>query len=76
MNEILISLRQPGELFVLPLTTAIRNESGHEELQQGILFWPHWIRPTEGTYRLTVEVLDVKDETESAEDSQTEADAK
>jgi hypothetical protein len=60
-NEILISLRQPGELFVLPLTTASRTESGHEELHQGVLFWPHWVRPTAGTYRLTVEVLDVAD---------------
>lgn len=75
-NEILISLRQPGELFVLPLTTAIRNESGHEEIQQGILFWPHWIRPTQGTYRLTVEVLDVEDEVASSVDDEVPEDAR
>lgn len=62
MNEILIALRHPGELFVLPLTTAIRNETGDEELQQGILLWPHWIRPTSGLYRMTVEILDVAEE--------------
>jgi len=61
-NEILITLRQPGELFVLPLTTAIRSEVGYEELQQGILLWPHWVRPAGGTYRLTVEVLDVAED--------------
>ncbi|HSR44691.1 MAG TPA: alpha-amylase/4-alpha-glucanotransferase domain-containing protein [Acidimicrobiia bacterium] len=62
MREILIALRQPGELFVLPLTTTIRNETGEEDLQQGILLWPHWIRPRSGLYRLTVEVLDVAQE--------------
>lgn len=62
LKEILIALRQPGELFVLPLTTAIEDESGSEELQQGVLFWPHWVSPAGGTYRLTVEVLDLTDE--------------
>lgn len=58
-NEVLISLRQPGELFVVPLTTFNRNESGSEELQQGVLLWPHWVRPREGKYRLSIEILDV-----------------
>jgi hypothetical protein len=62
LKEILIELRQPGELFALPLTTAIEDESGSEELQQGVLFWPHWVSPAGGTYRLTVEVLDLTDE--------------
>ncbi len=66
-KEILIALRQPGELYVLPLTTPNRNESGREEIQQGILLWPHWVRPTGGTHRLTVEVLDVADEPAPAE---------
>ena len=60
-TEILISLRQPGALFVLPLTTANRNESGREEIQQGVLLWPHWVRPANGTYRMSVEILDVTD---------------
>jgi hypothetical protein len=49
-------------LFVLPLTTAIENELGTEELQQGFLFWPHWVSPAGGTYRLTIEVLDAAEE--------------
>ncbi len=73
--EILLDLRQPGELFVLPLTTENRMEAGREELQQGVLLWPHWVRPHSGRYRMTVEVLDVTKH-EAADGPATEADAR
>ncbi len=72
--EILLDLRQPGELFVLPLTTENRMEAGREELQQGVLLWPHWVRPHSGRYRMTVEVLNVKTH-QSPEGTSAETDA-
>lgn len=58
-TSIVVVLRQPGELFSIPIRTVTRNDEGSESILQGIVLWPHWSTSGDGNYEMTIEIVEM-----------------
>lgn len=57
-TTLLISLRQPGELFAIPIRTVVRTEDSFTTILQGVVLWPHWSTSGQASYEMTIDVGD------------------
>jgi alpha-amylase len=55
-TSILVVLRQPGSVFVMPIQTKTRMDDGLTTVTQGVVMWPHWSTDGDGNYELSIEV--------------------
>lgn len=60
--NVVISLRQPGHLFSIPLHSLTRSNGSFATIMQGVVLWPHWTTNGRGSYEMTIEIGDTGEE--------------
>ena len=60
---LLITLRQPGSMFSIPIRTMVRGDDGFVSILQGVVLWPHWSTSGDGSYDMAIEIGEMTPET-------------